>query len=481
MRLRHIQFWSGNHRTARTALAACAAAAAALLTLFAAPDGAHAELRVAAFSCDVTPAIGQPLYHQNNVVRKVELPLLAKGVVIQSGGERYVLCAVDACRISNGSHLSLRRKLAAAAGTDVSRAAVQTVHQHSASWIDVEARNMLAEIDEKGVDKVHLRPEVIDEIEQRIVQAVEQSIGRLEPFDRVGVGSAKVDRVASSRRVAVESGKIVSRSSTCGDKKLRDMPEGLIDPCLKTITFARGETPLVRLHYYATHPQTRYHIDVAGSDVAGMARDAVEQSEGVPQIYFTGCAGDVAMGKYNDGSDTARKGLAERLTAGIKASIAATRYAPAGAVKWRTFDLRLTPRTDAGFSIEDCLATLKDPKLAMSRRLTRGALCLVFHERCKSPVELSSLRIGNVFILHLPGEPMVHYQLYAQRLRPDCFVAVAGYGDGGPAYICTKKAFSDKGGYEQNASNVVPETETALKNAIAALLGAESASKAECR
>jgi hypothetical protein len=33
------------------------------------------------------------------------------------------------------------------------------------------------------------------------------------------------------------------------------LPGGLIDPMLKTITFATGDTPLARLHYYATHPQ----------------------------------------------------------------------------------------------------------------------------------------------------------------------------------------------------------------------------------
>ena len=36
------------------------------------------------------------------------------------------------------------------------------------------------------------------------------------------------------------------------------LPEGAIDPYLKTITLAEGEKPLVRLHYYATHPQSFY-------------------------------------------------------------------------------------------------------------------------------------------------------------------------------------------------------------------------------
>ena len=38
------------------------------------------------------------------------------------------------------------------------------------------------------------------------------------------------------------------------------------------------------------------------------------------QIYFTGCAGDVTAGKYNDGSRAARNELTERLLAGMKAA-----------------------------------------------------------------------------------------------------------------------------------------------------------------
>ena len=50
-------------------------------------------------------------------------------------------------------------------------------------------------------------------------------------------------------------GKLHGRMSSCTDPAQIALPEGNIDPFLKTITFARGEKPLARLHYYATHPQ----------------------------------------------------------------------------------------------------------------------------------------------------------------------------------------------------------------------------------
>ena len=54
---------------------------------------------------------------------------------------------------------------------------------------------------------------------------------------------------------------------------------------------------------------------------------------------------------------------------------------------------------------------------------------MAFLERSEQPIELSSLEIGGVHIVHLPGEPMIGFQLFAQGLKPADFVAVAGYGD----------------------------------------------------
>jgi hypothetical protein len=74
-------------------------------------------------------------------------------------------------------------------------------------------------------------------------------------------------------------------------------------------------------------------------------------------------------------------------------------------------------------------------------------------------------------VLHLPGELFVEYQLAAQKLRPDLFVAMAAYGDYGPGYIGTEIAYS-QGGYETEprSSLVAPSVEGVLMDAIGRLL-----------
>jgi len=424
------------------------------------------SLRVATFRCDVTPPLGQPLFACDSI-RTVEQPLWAKGIVLEAAGQRYVLCALDWCELCNGSHETMRNMIATAAGTEPGRVAVQCVHQHTAPLVDMDAQKLMAAI---GAPQWQLDPKVFDAMAERLAAAVKQSLDRLEPFDEIGVGQAKVDRVASNRRPVDAKGNIRVRLSTTKDADVRALPEGTIDPYVKTITLARGEKPLVRLHYYATHPQTRYRDNRASSDIVGDAREAIQQKEGVFQVYFTGCAGDITVGKYNDGAPQRRKELAARLLAGMEASIAATKYAPAGAIQWRTCSLRLPVRTDAGFSLAEALAYMKDPKNVPVLRLSNGAGCVAFHQRSPRPLELSSMQIGDVYVVHLPGEPMVCFQLFAQGLRPGAFVAVAGYGDGGPGYLCPAAAYGE-GGYEPTASRVKPESEPLVKKAIAALLG----------
>ena len=98
----------------------------------------------------------------------------------------------------------------------------------------------------------------------------------------------------------------------------------------------------------------------------------------------------------------------------------------------------------------------------------RAAIRLAFANRTE-PFTATSLTLGDVCILHLPGEPMLEFQKYAQGLRANDFVAVAGYGDLSPGYLCTDRAWTE-GGYEPSASNSGPGTETAVKRAIQEVL-----------
>lgn len=434
-----------------------------------AAEGREAEgprLRVATFSCDVTPPVGgQPLIW-TTPVKTIEDPLLAKGIVLDDGKARYVLCAVDWCGLCNSSHRLFRTKLAVAVGTDAARVMVHTVHQHTAPYVDGDSQRLLDRT-EKPIRYVDLK--ALEGFADRVGAAAKQSLDHFQDVDQIGTGQAKVDRVASSRRVIGPDGKIRVRYSSAGkDPAMRALPEGFIDPYLKTITLARGAKPIVRIHYYATHPQSFYGDPRASSDVPGFARERLQKKENVFQMYFDGCGGDVTFGKYNDGSRQARDELTARLFAGMEAAVAATRYVPAGPLRWRTVPLVFPLPADIEKVLSRSKATLENPQLTDVARVT-AATRVTFANRIKEPMDASVLAIGPVRILDLPGESMVEFQRFAQSLRPKDFVAVAAYGDLGTGYICTEAAFKE-GGYEPTASHVAPQSEKVMKEAIRRLL-----------
>jgi hypothetical protein len=430
-----------------------------------APSRKVARLRVAAFRSDLTPPPGAPLIWVTPVVA-VDDPLWAKGIVLDDGRNRYVLCAVDWCALCNSTEMLFRRKIAAAAGTDVSRVAIHTIHQHTAPYVDGDAYNLL---DKLPSPPLRLSEQFLEDVTDRLADAVRQSIARLEPFDRVGTGEARVERVASARRLPGEGGKIIVRYSNAALKPdMAAAPEGDIDPILKTVTFARGNRPLVRLHYYATHPQTHQLDGRASADFVGAAREGLERQEKVFQVYFTGCSGDVTVGKYNDGSARARNELRQRLQAGMEASIASTHWAPAGRLIWRMASVTLPAKTDLTSATTVFRSKIANRGKVRDDDLYRSAITVAFAQR-QTPLMLTSLQIGNVHIVHLPGEPMLEFQKFAQGVRPGSFVAVAGYGDCCTGYICTDQAHVE-GGYEPTASLVSPGAEALMKNAIQQLL-----------
>jgi hypothetical protein len=102
-----------------------------------------------------------------------------------------------------------------------------------------------------------------------------------------------------------------------------------------------------------------------------------------------------------------------------------------------------------------------------------SAMQLAWLRRCQAGhrIEVSELRLGDVSLLHLPGELFVEYQLAAKAVRPDRRVALAAYGDYGPGYIGTTRSYAE-GGYETEprSSFVAPEVEPVLMNAIERLL-----------
>jgi hypothetical protein len=317
---------------------------------------------------------------------------------------------------------------------------------------------------------LHLDLKFFEKTVQTTAEALRRSLARTHRFTHIGLGQAKIDQVASNRRILGPDGKVkFTRTSATKDPKVRNEPEGLIDPILRTLSFWNGEAPLAALHYYATHPMSYYGDGRVSADFCGLAREKRHQDDPkVFQVYFTGCAGNVTAGKYNDGSKENRGILRDRIYAGMTSAWQATKRHAVEEFQWRILPVRLPPRTEAVFGEPESRKAMADIKATKAKRIN-SALHVAWLQRNHIPIDLTCLDFGPACVLHLPGEPFIEYQLKAQGLRKDDFVCVAGYGDDGPGYLPTKIGYWE-GGYEPTVALSAPESEEILHGALTKIL-----------
>jgi hypothetical protein len=244
-------------------------------------------------------------------------------------------------------------------------------------------------------------------------------------------------------------------------------PEGIIDPWLKTISFWNGEKPIAALSGYATHPMSYYRTGEVSADFPGMARAKRQKdTPGCLQIYFSGASGNVTAGKYNTGVRANRLLLADRLYEGMQSAWENTKRQPLQQINFRNAEMRLKPRNHSGFTEKDFKAKLVTGGNHWHQCL--AAMGLSWRQRCErgQPVDVPVIDLGPAQLLLLPGESYVEYQLAAQKMRPDSFVLVAGYGEGGAGYIPTEKHWEEKDGNLGDWCWVHPGAEKVMLKAI---------------
>jgi hypothetical protein len=432
--------------------------------------GAEGTLRVGVFRVDVTPPLGSPVAYAP--ARKIEDPLSARGVVLLGAGKPVVLCAADSLGIGNEGFERWREGLARAVGTTPDRVAVHALHQHDAPRHDFTVEAVLDRhgLGGKRFDVAYMRDTI-----QKVSKAAAQAVTSAQVCTHLEVGKARVEKVASSRRLLGPNNKVrLVRYSASKNPEAIAAPEGVIDPYVRLVSFSNGEKPIACLTYYATHPQSYYGKGDVTAEFVGLARAQREKAlPDLPHIHFNGASGNVAAGKYNDGSPAMRPVLTRRLRAGMKSAWEARKRVPVSSsdVSWRTRPVHLPPGKH--LDRKKAVALLADPKAnAVARFNAAGQIA--FLDRCKEagyPVDLTCLKLGPVYLLHMPGELFVEYQLAAQALRPHDTVCVAAYGDYAPFYIGTEIAYS-QGGYEvqPSSSNVAPQVEKVLMDGVKWLL-----------
>ena len=465
-----------------------------LCAALAQPALAADGLRIATFQTDATPPIGYDMGY--SVVKKIGEPLLAKGVVITGAGKPIVMVAVDWLGIDGRARDEWHALLAQAAGTTPDRVTVHHLHQHdapSAAFFnyDERAKHGLPEAIPAGVpDKRQWARGVME----RSAAALAKALPRAQPVTHVGLGKADAERLGANRRLMGANGRVsMHRQSTYTNEypaevaaqikvdadadghrlsifhpeEAKAAPEGLIDPAVRVISFWNGDRPLAALTYYASHPQVAFGKGMPTPEFVGLARERRQKETGVFQVYFTGAGGNITLGKYNDGTDRARQEFAGRMQDAMRRAWTATTRSPLtpADVEWRTTDISL-PAKYGAFK-DEARAVAADTKRPNNERIAAISK-YVRAQALEEGTTLVVLRLKDAYSVHIPGESFVQYQLGAQAIRPNDFVAMAAYAEG-VGYIGHEKAYGE-GGYEITVSQTTLGAEKVIMDGVRKLL-----------
>jgi hypothetical protein len=415
------------------------------------------DLKIVTFKVDVTPPIGDPLAYVPN--DKVDTPIYVSGVILNDEKTRAVWVSCDYIYICGESYLAWTEMIAKQAGTVAENVFLHSVHQHdSIRW----APEYNPKEGENG--PLVVNPEYCKKSFEDVADAIEKAVsGTWQPVGRLLTGETRIGGLAANRRLTDENGQFAhTRFSGKNPPELQAWPVGKIDPILRTVCFENTEgRRIVALHFYATHPMAAYRRNMVSSDVPGRALRHVEENDDsvALNIYFTGCAGDITLGKYNlTGDAQSIEQLGKRLGDGILRNLQRLEEQPIGplTVKRVAFEVPFDPALRP--------ASEYDGEHALERRYFLETMDLWRQS------SLARMSIGPKvhWLSFTLAEVFVDYQLYAQSLIPEHFLATAAYGNGVYWYIPTRAAFGENGGYEtgDRACVVTPEIDEILRDAL---------------
>lgn len=456
---------------------------------------------------DITPPVGLPLLHplRETVATSVEAPLTATALVVSDGAQLTAIIACDLIYVRGEFADRLRARVAERIETSTDRVLINCSHTHAVvpmpGW---ESPNRPAN---EPLRRYYAY------LEEALAGVAYAALQRLAPA-RMAAGRGRV-RIGVNRRERLPDGRII----------LGENPDKPVDEDVTVLRFDHLDgSPLALVMNYACHPDVLGpRVDFISPDYVGHARAAAEALSGVPSLFLQGTAADIdpitSIVLGPDGRDeirrlgvqlgaeaakvfadlrTARRRAEREIAASMSDGLAMWRYGDVtgptltgfGAITRRlTLPLRpFPPLEEVRAELAALGARLEAARAAgapraevqlIQRQIDWAQLqeqAIVAGQRPEIELELQALRINDVGVLAIPGEPFVEIGLRVKARSPFAQTLVLGYSNGCVVYIPTAAAF-EEGGYEVNAhrnymlpSGVTPEWASTIEEVGVAML-----------
>ena len=282
-------------------------------------------------------------------------------------------------------------------------------------------RYPLARRDAQNILDAHGHPDIImagdwaERVRTRAAKAAGEAMSRLQPCTHLSLGQARVDRIASNRRVMGADGKVAAvrwtknaRSGGARRARGRDRPHAQDDRLLPSGYAACPHSLLC----HTSNQQGRHR---AGD--ARIRRPGAQPPHGKKvgcRTYTSPVAGAMSPRASTTTAwpTTVNCSPGRIHRAMVEAEQGSTRQ-PLERIRWTVEPVRLPPRED--LVEEDLLAEIASSAPG-AKGHSKAALMVTYLRRRERPIPVTCMHINDgVAVVNLPGEIFIEYQLHARR------------------------------------------------------------------
>ena len=430
----------------------------------------NGTLKAGAAMADITPQRGIQLagdIGRYRPMEEVREPIYARALVLELQGKRCCILSLDVLAITNYWAAEIRRRAARRFGLDPASVMIHVVQNHATpcighTFVRDECDLFPPEYPWlRGGDDRYNGPAV-----EATLAAVGRAVESLQPVS-ASVGRGIDGRVAFNRRFVMRDGSTRTHPPQCSPDIL--YPEGPADPEVGVMAFTAADGKIISvLLHHTSHPCHGYPHRYVIGDWPGAWSDGLRHrcGEACVPLVLNGCCGNVHHGNPLDPdwvNDHRRMGRLLTETA-CKVLEHAEPLDPL-VLGWDQTTLRLPLRLLTEEEVTAARKLIEEHPHPMWTDETRTAvewdwvyaasildLKAAQEEYAFYDYEIQGVRIGEVALLALMGEPFVEGQLRLKLESPAPFTFVAHMCNGYLGYVPTERAFLG-GGYETRTSN----------------------------
>ena len=436
-------------------------------------------LRAGAAAVDITPEAGTHLAGsgagEHRPAQSVIDPLFARAIVFEAGGRRLCLVTLDVTIITGDYTARIRQGITAQTGIDPDAILVHAIQTHSAPslghfMLDQDFPLQISAGNEYiwGAETVYA-----ERAAAAAVAAAVQAVASLRPV-RLGVGRGIVGDLAFNRRGVRRDGTVMMPKPQGREQQPFGITElcyleGPIDPEVGVLCVQDEQMhPVACLLHHTCHPvnvfgnrETYYAVSADWPGAWAAEMQASWGGQGLAMV-LNGCCGNLnPWNPFDPACTPDHRRMGRELATMSQRIMHSLGFAATAELDWRIERIALPYREIPAArrqEVAEILAAHPAPPRAANGEIdTRWFLAASTRSvelcRQREPLfsyEIQVLRLGNVALVGLPGEPFVEGQLEIKTHSPAAYTFVAHLTSHYVGYLPTRAAYA-RGGHEANA------------------------------